>query len=132
MATIDEIRETLTYPNTYTPRVAEGRAVTLTRRPGAGVELALRPYLLCQDWDKRVVIHWTDNHGPHSLEVTRIMEDTPERFSFHANEPELIEYRLEPLTRELFDRELRGGYHRQGHVPDFADDAALSAWLLRR
>jgi hypothetical protein len=132
MATVEELRQTLPYPQTYAPRVARDAALSLVREPGAGLELVLHAYLLCQDWDKRVFIHWKDAHSAHTLEITRILEDTPERFCFHANEEEPVTYTLTPLTVDCFDRCFREGYERQGHVPEFPDAAALHAWLLRR
>lgn len=132
MATVEELRQTLPYPQTYTPKVAADPALSMTREPGVGIELVLRPYLLCQDWDKRVFIHWRDAQGTRTLEVTRILEDTEGSFRFHASEAEPVTYALEPLTLDCFNRFLREGYERQGNVPDFADDAALHAWLLRR
>ena len=132
MATIEELRQSLPYPQTYTPAVAQNAALALERVPGVGVDLVLKPYILCQDWDKRVVIHWKNNRGVRTLEITRIVEDTPERFSFHANEETVVTYTLTPLTIECFDESLREQFERQGHVPDFQDRAALHSWLLRR
>ena len=132
MTTIDELRQTLPYPQTYTPRVAQDAALCLDRDPGTGSELALLAYLLCQDWDKRVFIHWKDSRQAHTREVTRILEDTAERFCFRASEAEPVTYTLTPLTVECFNRFMREGYERQGHVPEFADQASLHAWLLRR
>ncbi len=132
MATIEELRQTLPYPQTYTPRVAANTAVCMERQPGAGIDLVLHPYLLCQDWDKRVFFHWKDSHQAHTLEITRIVEDTPERFIFRASEDEPVTYTLSALTVEMFDRYFREGYERQGNVPDFTSQSALHAWLLRR
>lgn len=132
MATIDELRETLPYPQTYVPAVAKGRALVMQREPGSGIDLVLHGYLLCQDWDKRVFFHWKDARSAHTLEVTRILDDTPERFRFHANEETPVTYALTPLTPERFTSEFRDRYERQGSVPDFADERALHAWLLRR
>ena len=132
MATVEELRKNLPYPQTYTPKVAEKAALSLERDPGVGIDLVLKPYILCQDWDKRVFIHWKDSRGVRTLEITRILEDTPERFSFHANEDVPVTYTLSPLTIECFDSALRESFERQGHVPDFTDEAALHAWLLRR
>jgi len=132
MTTVEEIRQTLPYPQTYVPKVAEGRALGMEREPGAGIDLVLQAYILCQDWDKRVFIHWKDSRQAHTLEITRITEDTSERFVFRASEAEPVTYILEPLTLDCFTRFMRESYERQGNVPDFADDAALHAWLLRR
>ena len=132
MATIEELRQTLPDPQTYTPRVAANAAVMMERQPGAVHELVLHPFLLCQDWDKRVFLHWKDSHQAHTLEITRIVEDSPERFVFRASEDEPVTYAVTPLTLETFDRYFREGYERQGSVPDFATQAALHAWLLRR
>lgn len=132
MATIEELRQTLPYPQTYTPKVAEKVALSLERDPGRGIELVLRPYILCQDWDKRVFIHWKDSRGVRTLEITRIIEDSPGRFQFHANEEVPVTYTLTPLTLACFNDALRESYERQGNVPDFTDEAALHAWLLRR
>jgi hypothetical protein len=132
MATIEELRQSLPYPQTYTPQVAAGAAVTMARQPGAAHELVLHPYLLCQDWDKRVFFHWKDSHQAHTLEITRIVEDTPERFVFRASEDEPVTYTLTSLTIEAFDRYFREEYERRGSVPDFPTQAALHAWLLRR
>lgn len=132
MATIEQLRQDLPYPQTYTPLVAQQAALAMEREPGVGIDLVLKPYILCQDWDKRVFIHWKDNRGVRTLEITRIMEDTPERFSFHANEEVPVTYTLTPLTLACFNSTLRDGYERQGNVPDFQDEAALHAWLLRR
>jgi hypothetical protein len=132
MATVDELRQTLPYPQTYTPAVAHKAALALERDPGVGIDLVLKPYILVQDWDKRVFIHWKNSRGVRTLEITRILEDTPARFSFHANEDVPITYTLTPLTLACFNDTLRDAYERQGNVPDFADEAALHAWLLRR
>jgi hypothetical protein len=132
MVTIDELRHNLPYPQTYTPEVARKAALSMEREPGVGIDLVLKPYILCQDWDKRVFIHWKDSRGVRTLEITRILEDTPQRFSFHANEEIPVTYTLTPLTLECFNGTLRESYERQGNVPDFADEAALHAWLLRR
>lgn len=132
MTTVDELRQTLPYPHTYTPKVAAHAALSLTREPGVGVALALKPFLLCQDWDKRVVIHWRDTDKGRTMAITRILEDSEERFSFHADEQEPATYVLTPLTLECFASHFRDGYERQGNVPDFRNEAALSAWLLRR
>ena len=132
MATVEELRQNLPYPQTYTPKAAEKAALSMERNPGAGIDLVLKPYILCQDWDKRVFIHWKDGRGVRTLEITRIVEDTRERFSFHANEETPVTYTLTPLTIARFNDTLREGFERQGHVPDFSDEAALHAWLLRR
>ncbi len=132
MATIEEIRRTLPYPQTYTPKVAEKVALSLERDPGIGIELVLRPYILCQDWDKRVVIHWKESRQVRTLEITRILEDTPACFAFRASEEEPVTYTLTPLTLECFNSLLRESYERQGNVPDFTDEHSLHAWLLRR
>jgi hypothetical protein len=132
MATVEELRHTLPYPQTYTPKVAVKAALSMERDPGVGIDLVLKPFILCQDWDKRVVIHWKDGRGVRTVEITRILEDTPGRFSFHANEEIPVTYTLSPLTIECFNKTLRESYERQGHVPEFTDEAALHAWLLRR
>lgn len=136
MATIEELRQTLPYPQPYTPVVesAPGRptALQVEQEPGGVPGLALRATVLCQDWDKRVVIHWIDEQGSHTLEMTRIIEDTPERFRFRASEEQATVYTLTPLTLETFNRYFREDYERVGHVPDFADEATLHQWLLRR
>jgi hypothetical protein len=132
MVTVEELRQSLPYPQTYTPEVAQKAALSMERLPGVGVDLVLKPYILCQDWDKRVFIHWKDSRGVRTLEITRILEDSPERFQFHANEEIPVTYTLIPLTLACFNGALRESYERQGNVPDFADEAALHAWLLRR
>jgi hypothetical protein len=132
MVTVEELRHSLPYPQTYTPTVAQQAALTMERDPGVGIDLVLKPYVLCQDWDKRVFIHWKDSRCVHTLEITRILDDTPEQFSFHANEEIPVTYTLRPLTLRRFNDTLRESYEREGNVPDFADDAALHAWLLRR
>lgn len=132
MVTVEELRRSLPYPQTYTPEVAHKAALSLERLPGVGVDLVLKPYILCQDWDKRVFIHWKDSRGVRTLEITRILEDSAERFQFHANEEIPVTYTLIPLTLACFNGALRESYERQGNVPDFADEAALHAWLLRR
>jgi len=132
MATVEELRASLPYPQTYTPAVAQNAALAMERDPGTGIDLVLKPYILCQDWDKRVFIHWKDSRGVRTVEITRIVEDTPERFSFHANEEITVTYTLTPLTIDCFNTTLRDTFERQGPVPDFQDQAALHAWLLRR
>ncbi|MGE0542494.1 MAG: hypothetical protein AB7R89_20190 [Dehalococcoidia bacterium] len=132
MVTVEELRQSLPYPQTYTPKVALKAALSMERQPGAGIDLVLKPYILCQDWDKRVFIHWKDSRGVRTLEITRILEDSPERFQFHVNEEIPVTYTLSPLTLACFNNTLREAYERQGNVPDFPDDAALHAWLLRR
>jgi hypothetical protein len=136
MATIEELRERLPYPTTYVPLVAgqgeQTSALQLARQPGTDGEVVLRPYILCQDWDKRVFLHWKDERRAHTLELTRILEDTAERFCFHASEEQPVTYTLTPLTLAVFNAGVREEYERHGHVPDFTDDGALHAWLLRR
>ena len=45
-------------------------------------------FLLCQDWDGRVVIHWQDDRGSVTYTVTDVTEDSAERFAFaRADEP---------------------------------------------
>src|SRR5829696_9766392 len=77
MVTVEELRQSLPYPQTYTPQVALKAALSMERQPGVGIDLVLRPYILCQDWDKRVFIHWKDSRGVRTLEITRILEDSP-------------------------------------------------------
>lgn len=132
MATVEELRQTLPYPQTYVPEAGRAHALVMERQPGTSASLVLHGYLLCQDWDKRVFFHWRDGRSAHTLEVTRILDDTPQLFRFHANEAEPVTYSLTPVTVAEFTARFREQYERQGSVPDFADDAALHGWLRRR
>ena len=91
MSTFEEM-QSLAYPQTYSPVVAgrvEHRNILLVES-NRGVEgVALRPFLLCQDWDNRVVIHWEDDqpmtheagaHRPVQADNPSVATDNPSRY----------------------------------------------------
>jgi len=132
MASMQELR-TLAYPRTYTPAVAgtpDKRNVLLVESAAGSEGVAVRPMLLCQDWDQRVVIHWSDDRGSYTFTVSDVLEDTSERFSFLRQDEPAGQVSLTPLTFERFERELRSRDPDAGNVPRFLTDDQFRRWFL--
>ncbi len=131
MTTMESLRQ-LPYPGTYMPAVSgpPDRRNVLVAEGAAGPEgIALRPFLLCQDWDRRVVIHWEDDRGSYTYTVTDVLEDTPERFTFTREDAPGGTVTLTPLTRERFEALFR---QRDGaqQIPQFDTDEQFRRWFL--
>ncbi|HEY7293625.1 MAG TPA: hypothetical protein VH916_01235 [Dehalococcoidia bacterium] len=132
MATMQELRG-LVYPRTYMPAVAGpagDRAVLLVETESGPEGVALRPILLCQDWDGRVVIHWEDDRGSCTYTVLDVTEDSAARFAFErADEPAGAVW-LTPLSYERFEREWRSRDPEAGNVPRFESEEQFRRWFL--
>ncbi len=132
MTTIESLR-TLTYPSTYMPAVAgpaERRNVLLVETVAGPEGIAVHPFLLCQDWDKRVVIHWEDDHGSHTFTVLEIVADATDRFEFVREDEPSGRVTLTPLTFERFEREYRPYDPEAGNVPGFESEEQFRRWFL--
>ena len=131
MTTMSDLRA-LAYPRTYTPLVAgpaERRNVLLVESETRAEGIAVRPLLLCQDWDDRVVVHWEDDHGSSTYTVVDVIEDTAERFAFRREEPAGT-ISLTPLHFQRFEREIRTLDPDAGNVPRFASEDQFRRWYL--
>jgi len=123
----------LRYPANYCPAVAgppEHRNVLLVETEAGAEGLALHPLLLCQDWDRRVVIHWEDHQRAHTFTVVDILTDTPERFEFLSESEPPVYVRLTPLSLERFEREFRDQYAEAGALPSFETEEQFRHWFL--
>jgi len=132
MTTIESLR-TLTYPGTYMPAVAgpaERRNVLLVETAAGPEGIAVHPFLLCQDWDKRVVIHWEDDHASHTFTVLEIVTDGTDRFEFVREDEPPGNVTLTPLTFERFEREYRSQDPEAGNVPGFENEEQFRRWFL--
>ncbi len=132
MATIEDLRA-LAYPRTYTPAVAGPageRAVLFVETERGPEGVAVRPILLCQDWDGRVVIHWEDDRGSRTYTVLDVTEDSPQRFAFaRADEPAGAVW-LTPLSFERFESEWRSLDPEAGNVPRFESEEQFRRFFL--
>lgn len=120
-ATMERL-EAMPYPATYMPEVAgaAGRREVLLVETGGGPEgIAVRPFLLCQDWDHRVVVHWEDDRQSYTYTVTNVIADTPERFEFLRGGDGAARMWLTPLTYEQFERDYRARFPETGGIPRF-------------
>ncbi|MHB8574571.1 MAG: hypothetical protein ACYDCQ_04495 [Dehalococcoidia bacterium] len=133
MTTMTEL-QALAYPRTYTPLVAgppERRNVLLVEAAGGPEGVAVRPLLLCQDWDQRVVIHWEDDHDSSTYTVLDVVDDSAERFTFQRDEPAGT-VSLTPLDFRRFEREYRTALDPDaGNVPRFESDDQFRRWYLQ-
>lgn len=132
MATIEDLRA-LAYPRTYTPAVAGpagDRHVLLVESPAGPEGVAVRPILLCQDWDGRVVIHWQDDRGSVTYTVLDVAEDSPERFAFTRADAPGGAVWLTPCSFERFEREWRSRDPDAGSVPSFESEEQFRRWFL--
>ncbi len=132
MTTMDSVRA-LAYPVTCMPVVAgtaEHRNVLLVETDGGAEGIALHPFLLCQDWDKRVVIHWEDDHGSHTYTVLQIVVDNTDRFEFVREDEPAGRVALTVLTFERFEREYRSQDPDAGSVPQFESEEQFRRWFL--
>lgn len=131
MTTMAHMRE-LTYPRTYMPAVAgpvERRNVLLVETAAGAEGIAVHPFLLCQDWDKRVVIHWEDDHGSQTCTILDIITDIEDAFEFVRDaEPSAV--RLTPLSFDRFEREYRSRDPEAGSVPRFESEEQFRHWFL--
>ncbi len=131
MTTMDQLRG-LAYPRTYTPLVAgpaEHRRVLLVESEQGPEGVAVRPLLLCQDWDGRVVVHWEDDRGSYTYTVTDVLEDTPERLAFRRDDPP-GSVTLTPLDYQRFEREYRPLHPDAGNLPRFETEDQFRRWYL--
>ena len=123
-ATMESLRA-LAYPATYVPAAAgtPGARNVLLVEAGRGPEgIAVRPLLLCQDWDGRVVIHWEDDRGSSTYTVADVLSDTPERFAFVRlgdNDGSAERVDLTPLSYERYESEVRPRDPETGNIPRF-------------
>jgi hypothetical protein len=123
-ATMESLRA-LAYPATYVPAVAgpAGARNVLLIEAGSGPEgIAVRPLLLCQDWDARVVIHWEDDRGSYTYTVSDVLSDTAERFAFMRLSDEngaAERVDLTPLSYERYESEVRPRDPETGNIPRF-------------
>jgi hypothetical protein len=131
---MQSLRE-LTYPATYTPPVAgpaNARNVLLVEGGHGPEGIAVRPLLLCQDWDQRVVIHWEDDRGSSTYTVADVLTDTPERFSFvrvvDGSSAERVD--LTPLTFERYEREVRPRDPETGNIPRFESQEQFRRYFV--
>ncbi len=132
MTTMDSVRA-LAYPRTCMPAAsgtAEHRNVLLVETDRGAEGIALHPFLLCQDWDKRVVIHWEDDHGSHTFTVLEIVADGAHRFEFVREDEPSGRVTLTPLTFERFEREYRPLDPEAGNVPGFESEEQFRRWFL--
>jgi len=132
MATMSEL-QALAYPRTYMPAVAgpaDRRNVLLIETAAGAEGVAVRPFLLCQDWDQRVVIHWEDDHGSYTYTVIDVLADTPERFEFLREGAPGERVILTPLGFARFERELRNRDPEAGNVPLFETEEQFRRWFL--
>ena len=125
----------LTYPATYTPAVAgpaAARNVLLVEGRHGPEGIAVRPLLLCQDWDGRVVIHWEDDRGSYTYTVADVLSDTPERFAFvralDGGSAERID--LTPLSYERYEREVRPRDPETGNIPRFESQEQFRRYFV--
>jgi hypothetical protein len=129
---MQDLRE-LAYPRTMMPAVAgiaDHRNVLLVESDSGPEGIAVRPFLLCQDWDKRVVIHWEDDRGSYTFTVTDVVADEPGKFEFiRADEPAGRVW-LTPLTFERFESEWRNRDPEAGNVPQFDSEDQFRRWFL--
>jgi hypothetical protein len=125
--------QALPYPATYMPRVAgppAERNVLLVETAAGPEGVAVRPFLLCQDWDQRVVIHWEDDRGSYTFTVLDVTEDSAERFAFNRVDEPAGAVWLTPLTCERFEREWRSRDPDAGSVPRFESEEQFRRWFL--
>lgn len=133
MTTMQELQE-LAYPGTRMPLVAgpaENRNVLLVETERGPEGIALHPFLLCQDWDKRVVIHWEDDHGSRTYTVLGIAADAADRFEFEREDEPAGTVRLTPLNFERFEQEYRAHDPEAGNVPRFENEEQFRRWFLQ-
>ena len=136
MATTMERLRALAYPATYTPEVAgppTARNVLLVESEEGIEGLAVRPLLLCQDWDGRVVVHWEDHHGSYTYTVADVLVDTPERFEFLRAEDDAAPPRrvwLTPLTFERYERDVRPRDPETGSIPRFESQEQFRRYFV--
>lgn len=129
--TMQALRQ-LPYPGTYMPAVAgppDRRRVLLASSAEGPEGIALRPFLLCQDWDQRVVIHWEDDHGSTTYTVSDVIADTPERFEFVREDPPGGTVTLRPLSLEEFETIFRQRDDAQ-QIPRFGSEEQYRRWFL--
>ena len=132
MMTMAQLRE-LRYPGTYMPRVAgpaEHRNVLLVETESGAEGVAVHPFLLCQDWDQRVVIHWEDDHGSSTFTVIDVVLDSDDRFEFVREEAPGGRVTLTPLSFERFEQEYRSRDPEAGSVPRFESEDQFRRWFL--
>jgi hypothetical protein len=132
MTTMDSLRG-LTYPSTYMPAVAgpaERRNVLLVESAAGTEGVAVHPFLLCQDWDQRVVIHWEDDHASRTFTVLNITADADDLFEFVREDEPAGTVRLTPMSYEQFEREYRSRDPEAGNVPRFENDEQFRRWFL--
>lgn len=132
MTTIERLKQ-LPYPGTYKPLVAgpaERRNVLLVEGDAGPEGIAVHPLLLCQDWDKRVVVHWEDDRGAYTYSVSDVLADAEDRFEFVREEAPGGSVRLTPLSFERFEREYRPLHPDAGNVPHFESEAQFRRWFL--
>lgn len=134
-ATMESLRA-LAYPATYTPAVAgptHARNVLLIES-GRGPEgIAVRPLLLCQDWDSRVVIHWEDDRGSSTYTVGDLLSDTPERFAFiriDDGDGSSERFDLTPLSYERYERDVRPRDPETGNIPRFESQEQFRRYFI--
>lgn len=133
MATMMDL-QALAYPRTYMPAVAgpaDRRNVLLVETAAGAEGVAVRPFLLCQDWDRRVVIHWEDDHRSYTYTVTDVLMDTPERFEFRREDAPAGLVTLTPLGFDRFEREFRARDPEAGSVPRFESEDQFRRWFLQ-
>ncbi|MGI8551823.1 MAG: hypothetical protein ACR2PL_13705 [Dehalococcoidia bacterium] len=132
MTTMQQLQD-LPYPDRYMPAAAgppKRRNVLLVETDAGPEGIALHPLLLCQDWDRRVVIHWEDDRRAYTFTVVDIVHDTPEQFEFLSEGEPPIRVRLTPLSHDRFERELGQQYAEAGAIPSFETDEQFRHWFL--
>lgn len=132
MTTMERLKQ-IAYPGTYMPLVAgpaERRNVLLVESDAGPEGIAVRPFLLCQDWDNRVVIHWEDDRGAYTYTVVDVLADAEDGLAFVREEPPSGTVRLTPLSYERFEREFRPLHPDAGNVPQFESEEQFRRWYL--
>lgn len=125
--------QALPYPQTYRPAVAgtaEHRHVLLVETEAGPEGVAVHPFLLCQDWDGRVVVHWEDDRGSYTYTVLDIVVDTDERFEFAREDAPQGRVWLTPLTYPRFEREFRSRHPEAANGAPFESEEQFRRWYL--
>jgi hypothetical protein len=132
MTSMARLRE-LSYPTSYMPAVAgapEQRNVLLVETDAGPEGIALRPLLVCQDWDRRVLIHWVDHQRSYTFTVLDLLADMPECLEFLSEGEPPVYVRLTPLTLDRFEREIRDRALESEAIPRFATEDQFRRWFL--